>query len=90
MIIVTESVITMEKQTLAKKCRQMFRKHWTCLPWLFGGLENLFDESISKFEYFCCWIAVMYLIWHFLPAEVLLIEERYRNRKGGSDEDRVN
>lgn len=59
-----------EKQTLAKKCKKLFWEHWICLPWLIGGLENMLDESISKFEYFCCWIALMMIIWQLKPAEV--------------------
>ena len=54
----------MEKQTFVKKCKKLFWEHWVCLPWLIGGLENMLDESISKFEYFCCWISLMIIIWH--------------------------
>lgn len=71
-----------EKQTFVKKCKKIAMDHWACLPWFICGLENLCQENISKFEYFVCWISLLYLIWQYNPLLKMVYKE------GGIDEDR--
>lgn len=52
-----------------KRIKQMFRKHWNCLPWLICGVQAAADGDIKMWQYILAVFTIIMLIWWKLPLE---------------------
>ena len=54
---------------MMKKLKEIFEEHYNCLPWFVCGLIELIQGDITRFEFFCIWMALLILIWFRIPVK---------------------
>lgn len=54
---------------MIKKIKNMFWKHWNCIPWFVVGIDILLGDKISKWQFAACWVCILLFVWKWFPTD---------------------
>ena len=53
---------------MRKRLKEIFDKHWNCIPWFICGMAILIKGDIGRGAYGLTWITVLILLWRYCPT----------------------